>query len=33
METTIMGYIGIVEKNMEATMTGYIGFRPDLGSV
>ena len=25
METTIMGYIGIVEKKMETTIMGYIG--------
>ena len=25
METTIMGYIGIMEKKMETTIMGYIG--------
>ena len=27
METTIMGYIGIMEKKMETTIMGHIGFR------
>ena len=26
METTILGYIGLMEKKMEATILGYIGF-------
>ena len=27
METTIMGYLGIMEKKMETTIMGDIGFR------